>query len=328
MSQEVTKERKKIMTQRTTVIDLASFQSGLTVDNYKAIGAEYAIVKISESTNYTNPYIRSLIDLSAAGGIKGYAFYHFGRFHNDAQAVAEANYFINAAKARANVKPGTLMILDAEIQGMPTSSVITFLDTLRAAGYRTGFYTYKYLLPNFDLEAIHPHMDMFWLAAYPLANGRAADKNPDFNYFPSTNYVDLWQYTDNLLGYNVDGSITITDNAIKLFNPSTAPAPAPQPKVDQSKPVVNPQTTWTDTLGDTWHSEDGTFTSNQAINLRWGAKISSAKITTLPAGSVVKYDAWSNHSGYVWIRQPRGNGQFGYMVCRDAKTNEAFGTFE
>lgn len=316
------------MTQRTIVIDLASFQSGLTVDNYKAIGAEYAIVKISESTNYTNPYIRSLIDLSAAGGIKGYAFYHFGRFHNDAQAVAEANYFINAAKARANVKPGTLMILDAEIQGMPTSSVITFLDTLRAAGYRTGFYTYKYLLPNFDLEAIHPHMDMFWLAAYPLANGRAADKNPDFNYFPSTNYVDLWQYTDNLLGYNVDGSITITDNAIKLFNPSTAPAPAPQPKVDQSKPVVNPQTTWTDTLGDTWHSEDGTFTSNQAINLRWGAKISSAKITTLPAGSVVNYDAWSNHDGYVWIRQPRGNGQFAYMVVRDARTKEAFGSFK
>ncbi|WP_260251302.1 GH25 family lysozyme [Limosilactobacillus fermentum] len=327
MSQEVTKERKKIMTQRTTVIDLASFQSGLTVDNYKAIGAEYAIVKISESTNYTNPYIRSLIDLSAAGGIKGYAFYHFGRFHNDAQAVAEANYFINVAKARANVKPGTLMILDAEIQGMPTSSVITFLDTLRAAGYRTGFYTYKYLLPNFDLEAIHPHMDMFWLAAYPLANGRAADKNPDFNYFPSTNYVDLWQYTDNLLGYNVDGSITITDNAIKLFNPSTAPAPAPQPKVDQSKPVVNPQTTWTDNLGAVWHAEDGKFISNTALHLRWGALPSASTIAVLPAGSVINYDAWSRGNDFVYVRQPRGNG-YGYIAVRNAKTGEAYGKFE
>ncbi|MEK1451084.1 glycoside hydrolase family 25 [Limosilactobacillus fermentum] len=315
------------MTQRTTVIDLASFQSGLTVDNYKAIGAEYAIVKISESTNYTNPYIRSLIDLSAAGGIKGYAFYHFGRFHNDAQAVAEANYFINAAKARANVKLGTLMILDAEIQGMPTSSVITFLDTLRAAGYRTGFYTYKYLLPNFDLEAIHPHMDMFWLAAYLLANGRAADKNPDFNYFPSTNYVDLWQYTDNLLGYNVDGSITITDNAIKLFNPSTAPAPAPQPKVDQSKPVVNPQTTWTDNLGAVWHAEDGKFISNTALHLRWGALPSASTIAVLPAGSVINYDAWSRGNDFVYVRQPRGNG-YGYIAVRNAKTGEAYGKFE
>lgn len=315
------------MTQRTTVIDLASFQSGLTVDNYKAIGAEYAIVKISESTNYTNPYIRSLIDLSAAGGIKGYAFYHFGRFHNDAQAVAEANYFINDAKARANVKPGTLMILDAEIQGMPTSSVITFLNTLRAAGYRTGFYTYKYLLPNFDLEAIHPHMDMFWLAAYPLANGRAADKNPDFNYFPSTNYVDLWQYTDNLLGYNVDGSITITDNAIKLFNPSTAPAPAPQPKVDQSKPVVNPQTTWTDNLGAVWHAEDGKFISNTALHLRWGTLPSASTIAVLPAGSVINYDAWSRGNDFVYVRQPRGNG-YGYIAVRNAKTGEDYGKFE
>ena len=319
------------MTQRTTVIDLASFQSGLTVANYKAIGAEYAIVKISESTNYTNPYIRSLIDLSAAGGIKGYAFYHFGRFHNDAQAVAEANYFINAAKARANVKPGTLMILDAEIQGMPTSSVIAFLDTLRAAGYHTGFYTYKYLLPNFDLEAIHPHMDMFWLASYPLRNGMAADKNPDFNYFPSANYVDLWQYTDNLLGYHVDGSITITDNAIKLFNPSSAPAPAPQKPIEQEKPAINPTLpahSWVDDLGVRWFAEQGTFTSTTDLHLRWGAAPSSSVIAVLHPGDVVKYDAWARTNGFVYVRQPRSNGQYGYVAVRNAATGEAYGTFK
>ena len=103
------------MTERKTVIDLASFQSHLTVNDYKNIGADYAIVKTTESTNYVNPYIRSLIDRSAGGGIRGYAFYHFGRFHNDAQAVAEANYFIANSKPQANVQPGTLMILDAEI---------------------------------------------------------------------------------------------------------------------------------------------------------------------------------------------------------------------
>ncbi|OTA89490.1 glycoside hydrolase family 25, partial [Limosilactobacillus reuteri] len=215
------------MTERKTVIDLASFQSHLTVNDYKNIGANYAIVKTTESTNYVNPYIRSLIDRSAGGGIKGYAFYHFGRFHNDAQAVAEANYFIANSKAQANVQPGTLMILDAEISNMPTSSVNVFLNTLRNAGYHTGFYTYKYLLPNFDLESIHHHMDMFWLAAYVYRNGTPAGKNPDFNYFPSANYIDMWQHTDNLLGYNVDGSITLTDNAINLFNPSEAPAPEP-----------------------------------------------------------------------------------------------------
>ena len=47
------------MTERKTVIDLASFQSHLTVDDYKAIGADYAIIKTTESINYVNPYIRS-----------------------------------------------------------------------------------------------------------------------------------------------------------------------------------------------------------------------------------------------------------------------------
>ena len=315
------------MTERKTVIDLASFQSHLTVNDYKNIGADYAIVKTTESTNYVNPYIRSLIDRSAGGGIKGYAFYHFGRFHNDAQAVAEANYFIANSKAQANVQPGTLMILDAEISNMPTSSVIAFLNTVR----NTGFYTYKYLLPNFNLEAIHPNMDMFWLAAYPLANGKAAGKNPDFNYFPSANYVDMWQHTDNLLGYNVDGSITLTDNAINLFNPSEAPKPEPKKPIEQETPAITtelPSNHWVDDLGDRWFAEKGTFITGAAINLRWGAKTNSALIATLPANSEVKYDAWSRHDGYVWLRQPRDHGQYGYIACRDANTNEAFGTFK
>ena len=319
------------MTERKTVIDLASFQSHLTVDDYKAIGADYAIVKTTESTNYVNPYIRSLIDRSAGGGIKGFAFYHFGRFHNDAQAVAEANYFIANSKAQANVQPGTLMILDAEISNMPTSSAIAFLNTVRNAGFHTGFYTYKYLLPNFNLEAIHPNMDMFWLAAYPLANGKAAGKNPDFNYFPSANYVDMWQHTDNLLGYNVDGSITLTDNAINLFNPSEAPKPEPNKPIEQETPAIAtelPSNHWVDDMGDRWFAEKGIFITGTAINLRWGAKTKSALIATLPANSEVKYDAWSRHDGYVWLRQPRPNNQYGYLVCRDANNNQPFGTFK
>ena len=219
------------MTNRETVIDLASFQSELTVQDYKAI------VKISENTNYVNPYIRSLIDRSAGGGVNGFAFYHFGRFYNDSAAVAEANYFIANAKRYANVQPGTLLILDAEIKGMPTSSVIVFLRTLKNAGYHTGFYTYKFLLPEFNLEEIHKYADFFWLAAYPLGD-QPGPRVPDFNYFPSANYVDCWQHTDNLLGY---------------------------------------------------------------------------KIAVLPKDSVVKYDAFCHSGGYVWIRQPRGNSQYGYL---------------
>lgn len=96
-----------------------------------------------------------------------------------------------------------------------------------------------------------------------------------------------------------------------------------------SKPVPQKttSTTWRDTMGDTWHSEKGTVTLNSWVNLRWGAKQNSSLIATLAPGSTIKYDAWSNHNGYTWIRQPRQNG-YAYMAVRSNYTHQAFGTFK
>lgn len=84
---------------------------------------------------------------------------------------------------------------------------------------------------------------------------------------------------------------------------------------------------WRDGLGDTWHSERGTFTSSYWLNLRWGARTNSSRIALLGPGSTVKYDAWSNHGGYIWVRQPRQNG-YGYVVVRNAVTHQPFGSFK
>ena len=95
-------------------------------------------------------------------------------------------------------------------------------------------------------------------------------------------------------------------------------------RVTQPKSNSN---SWTDSLGDVWHHESGTFISNSWINLRWGAKNTSSRIGTITPGDVIKYDAWSRHDGYVWIRQPRSNGQYGYLVVRDSN-NQPFGYFK
>ena len=94
--------------------------------------------------------------------------------------------------------------------------------------------------------------------------------------------------------------------------------------VTQTKSNSN---SWTDSLGDTWHHENGTFISNSLINLRWGAKTTSSRIGTITPGQTVKYDAWSRHDGYVWVRQPRSNGQYGYLAVRDSN-NQPFGYFK
>jgi lysozyme len=296
------------MVEREIVIDLANYQKGLTVSDYKKIGAKYAIVKATEDTNYINEQANLLINRSAAGGVKGFAFYHFGRFHNDAKAISEAKYFISGTKKIVNLQKGALMILDAEISNMPTSSVIAFLKVLRKAGFKAGFYTYKYLLPNFNLEKIKPYMDFFWLAAYPLGNKVAADKHPNFGYFPSANYVDLWQYTDNLLGYDIDGSISVTENAIKLFNPSGAKSNKTPAKKSKSE----------------WVKKNGTFTLGQSLEIHKSPHIESDSIAKLKKGDTIKFDATLQGPKRLWLRQPRSGGSYGYIVARD-KYNKPLG---
>lgn len=287
---------------REIVLDASNYQEKLTAKDYARIGATKLIVKLTEGTNYVNPDIKLLINRAAAGGVTGFAFYHFGRFHNDSQAIKEANMFVKVAKEKVNVIKNTLLILDAEIQDIPTSSVIAFLKVLRKAGFKAGFYTYKYLLPNFNLEKIKPYMDFFWLAAYPLGNKVAADKHPNFGYFPSANYVDLWQYTDNLLGYNIDGSITVTDNAIKLFNPE--------------KESTSHKTSTT-TPAATWKKKNGTFVLGQKLKLHKSPHIDASAIAELPKGSEVKFDATLQGPLRLWLRQPRSGGSYGYIVAKD-----------
>ena len=100
-----------------------------------------------------------------------------------------------------------------------------------------------------------------------------------------------------------------------------ATAPVQQPKPAQAQ-------TWTDSLGDVWHKESGTFTSNTYLHLRYGAKPYSSTLMYAGPGLVIKYDAWSTHNGFVYVRQPRGNGQYAYIAVRNAYTHEAYGTFK
>lgn len=95
-----------------------------------------------------------------------------------------------------------------------------------------------------------------------------------------------------------------------------------------SQPVAQPSSSsWRDGLGDTWHRENGTFTSTTWLHLRWGAKPYSSSIAYVGPGTTIKYDAWSKHNGFIWCRQPRSNG-YGYIAVRNAWTHEPYGTFK
>ena len=310
---------------RSYGVDVSSFQ-GTDLAKYANLGAKYAFVKVSEGLDYRNPKAETQINSAKDNGMM-VSGYHYARFSaNSGVAVQEGHYAVNSAVA-VGLPKGSYLACDWETgsgnvtnQGYEASAnaVLAFLDVIVAAGYKPLLYSGKSLLTNnVNVKKItDKYGTCLWIASYKTMNRQDA---ADFGYFPSMDNIAIWQFSSNWYGLDVDANITLID--LKSDAPSLKPQPSnPAP----SKPTPK---TWTDVQGMTWHAEDGTFITGGAINLRWGANTDSMLITTLPAGSVVKYNAWSRDSaGRVWLQQPRGSNHYGYLVGRVG--TEAWGTFK
>lgn len=310
---------------RSYGVDVSSFQ-GTDLSAMTKAGAKFAIVKLSEGTGYKNPKAQAQIASAKANNMltMGYHYAHFGADSN--RAVQEGNYTVNSAKS-AGLPAGSYLACDYEegsgnstFQGYSASgdAIVAFMTVVANAGYKPLLYSGKEILTKrVDVKKVTgKYGTCLWIASYEYKSGTRLD-NPDFSWFPSMDNVAIWQFTDNWKGLNVDGNISLVDL-------KTDGKPTPQ----SSKPVVKqtaPQS-FVDELGDTWYKEEGKFYPNGTINIRYGARTTSDIIGTVTKGDCVKYDAYSRHGGYVWIRQPRVNGQPGFLVCR--KGNDPWGRFE
>ena len=305
-------------------VDVSDWQSS-DLSAMASAGSKYAIVKVSEGLNYQNPKASAQVNSANSNGMMpaGYHYAHFSASRS--QAVLEGNYAVNSTK-QAGIKPGSYLACDYEegsgnstTQGYSASAdaILAFMDTVASAGYKPLLYSGKEILTKkVDVKKVTAkYGTCLWIASYEYKSGTRLD-NPDFGWFPSMDNVAIWQFTDNWRGLNVDGNISLVDL-------KTDGKPVAQP----SKPVVKqpaPQS-FVDELGDTWYKEEGKFYPNGTINIRYGARTTSDIIGTVTKGDCVKYDAYSRHGGYVWIRQPRANGQYGFLVCRHGNT--PWGTF-
>lgn len=109
--------------------------------------------------------------------------------------------------------------------------------------------------------------------------------------------------------------------------PST-PAPAPKPPVTPTptpKPPVTPPKTG-------WVGERGTFVLGQGLPLTVDDSGRGALIANIGRGNSINYDAYRiDYNGYVWIRQPRAGGAYGYMATGESvngKRKNYWGTFK
>lgn len=312
----------QVIEDRSYGIDEASYQSE-NITSYP--GAKFAIVKTTEGLDYQNPKAVAQVASAKNAGVPvgGYHYAHFSADSN--QAVKEGNYTVENAKSMG-IPVGSIYACDWESgsgnhvdRGADASAnaILAFMDTIAKAGYKPLLYSGKELLTkNINTKKVtDKYGDCLWVAYYKV-EGR--QDTADFNWFPTMDHVAIWQFTDNWKGMGIDGNITV--KKLEFKSVASKPKAAPTKTSTQEK-------TWTDVQGMTWHEEHGTFITGGAINLRWGASTESMLITTLPAGSVVKYNAWARDSaGRVWLQQPRGSNHYGYLVGRVG--NDAWGAFK
>ena len=205
------------MSSRTYGVDVASYQStDLAV--YRKAGASFAIVKLTEGTDYVNPKADKQVASSRANHMYTHA-YHFARFGSSvSQAKKEAAYFIKEAQ-KLDISQKRMLWLDWESgsgnvvtgpKASNTAAILAFMDAVKAAGWRPGLYSGASLMRTAidTAQVIKKYGTCLWVASYPTM---AAVSTADFNYFPSMDGIAIWQFTSNWKGLGVDGNVALVD---------------------------------------------------------------------------------------------------------------------
>lgn len=222
------------MSSKTYGVDVASYQS-TDLAAYRKAGASFAIVKLTEGTDYVNPRASKQVDSSRANHLYTHA-YHFANFGSSvSQAKKEAAYFIKKAK-KEDISQKRMLWLDWEAgsgnvvtgpKASNTAAILAFMDAIKAAGWRPGLYSGASLMRTAidTSQVVKKYGTCLWVASYPTMD---AVSTANFNYFPSMDGVAIWQFTSNWHGLGVDGNVAVAE--INATEPAPKPKPKPKPK--------------------------------------------------------------------------------------------------
>ncbi|WP_125582576.1 GH25 family lysozyme [Lacticaseibacillus suibinensis] len=262
-------------------------------------GAQGAIVKLTENTNYKNPKAVNQLKNAKAAGLSVHG-YHYAKYTTVEKAQAEAKYFVAQAQALGLPK-GTVLADDVEDGVLSkdgktlTTQTAAFLKVITDAGYRTDVYTsLSWITGNRLLLGSLPKLNL-WLARWQASA-------------PGYTGVGTWQWTSQWRGLALDASYDYSGYYTGAAAATTTTATA---------------------TSSGWTVQTGTFTPDREIWLR-EAPITGAKIALMKKGDKIKYDSYGYVSGYVVIRQPRAGGKFGYIATGTAagtKRTSYWGSF-
>ena len=199
---------------RSYGVDVASYQP--SVVSYT--GAKFAVVKLTEGTNYLNPKAGQQIKSAKDHGYYVGGYFYANHSGSVTQARAEAKYAVAKAKA-LGIPSGAVLADDFEqgsgnnVNGSATANtdaIIAAMQVIKEAGYKPLVYSGAYVLRNrmSISRIIKTFGTCLWVASYKIS-GR--QDRADFEYFPSMDGVAIWQFADNYRGLSVDGNISLVD---------------------------------------------------------------------------------------------------------------------
>lgn len=252
-------------------------------------GVDVIMVKATQGTSYVNPSCDT--DYQAAkkkGRLLG--IYHYCSGGNP---EAEAKYFYKNTK---NYIGEAVPAVDWEA-GQNSSwgdrnYVRRFVDEFhRLSGVWPLIYVQASALSQVANCANNCGL---WVASYPSMNWKSWNiPNMKINTYPWATYT-VWQFT----GDNMDRNLvnTTKEGWKKLAKGS-------------GKATPNKKSSWV--------KKSGEFVLGEALSIHESPHVNSPAIAKLPKGSVVKYDATLQGPLRLWLRQPRENGKYGYIVAKD-----------
>lgn len=214
----------------------------------KQLGSEFTIVKLGgsggfEGEHYQNPKASAQLANASKSG-QDVAGYFWGQFGSDRlMAQKMAGYAVSDAH-RTGLKQGAAIALDYE-QGASmsrtanTDAIIEFMSAVKSAGYKPLLYSGAYYMKRYvDIERIGKQFGTcLWVASYKTTGLQLA---PDFAYFPSMNYVAMWQFADNWHG--TDGNVELV--SVIKGDVKNAVAVKPTVTVSGSYYTIRPGDSW------------------------------------------------------------------------------------
>ena len=186
-------------------VDVSSYQGNMTANDYQILankGVKSVIVKLTEGSNYTNPYAINQMKYAAQAGLN-VNIYHYANFSNKSQAQSEANYLLKVLKNKG-INNKIKIFADMESTSTQNDNVASnlnaFWKVLKNGGYSNhGVYTYtNYLYRSAVINTVGQKQT--WVAQYPYQPSASNLLHSEFGgwQFSQTARIPGSSYTGDL----------------------------------------------------------------------------------------------------------------------------------